>query len=166
MPIVSCLGNESRTFLAITGSSQHTPLLTSRITSANFDGSISLRQYAIAPEERAAITSSSLSCEVKAITLISLFISFTFTVASIPFMPASPKSIRTMSGVYCSINFKPSNALSLSATTLISSLELSAHRKPTRVSLKSSIMITLIVFFSALTAVLIINPPIGAVCII
>ena len=127
-----------------------------------------MRQYAIAPEDKAAITSSSLSWEVSAITFISLFISLTFTVASIPFIPASPKSIKTISGVYCSISLNPSVALSDSATTFISSLELRAHLSPTLVSLKSSIIITLIVFFSALTAAVLIfiNPPIGVVCII
>ena len=109
---------------------------------------MSFKQYAMAPDERAAITSSSLSWEVNAITFIAGFISLTFTVASIPFIPARPKSIKTTSGLYFSISFNPSTALSLSPITSISSFEFNAHLRPTRVNLKSSIITTLILFFS------------------
>ena len=57
---------------AIAGSNQAAPSYTDSITWISLSGSISFRQYALAPAPSAAQTSASLLCEVKIITFILL----------------------------------------------------------------------------------------------
>ena len=157
-PTLSIFGKEFNAVCATIGSIQHTPVETSLTTSASFLGSISFKQYALAPELKAAITSSDLSCEVNAIIFESNIISLHLIIASIPFMPGSPKSIRITSGLCLSISLSPSKASSASATTSISSFEFNAQRRPTLVNLKSSTIITLIVFCAVVELCVIENP--------
>ena len=121
--------------LATAESTQKAPLATFFITQDNVVISVSFKQYALAPILNEFLVSSSLSCAVKIIILVFGETFFIISIASNPFIPGKPKSMRTTSGLSFLIISIPSLAFCASAAISIPSTFSKEHLKPTLVSL-------------------------------